>query len=54
MAGGDGPPVVLKDRETGAVVQPVVIDEHTGERLDVRRLRVRPPAESRVVTDCRR
>ena len=27
-----------------AVVQPVVIDEHTGERLDVRRLRVgRPP-----------
>lgn len=37
---GDGPPVVLKDRESGAIVQPVVIDEHTGERLDVRRLRV--------------
>ena len=35
-----GAPVVLKDRETGAVVQPVVIDEHSGERLDVRRLRV--------------
>ena len=47
---GDGPPVVLKDRETGAVVQPVVIDEHTGERLDVRRLRcsaVRPTRRSR-------
>jgi DNA-binding HxlR family transcriptional regulator len=42
--GQDGPPVVLKDRETGAVVQPVVIDERTGERLDVRRLRMgRPP-----------
>ncbi len=42
---GDGPPVVLKDRGSGAVVQPVVIDEHTGERLDVRRLRVgRAPA----------
>jgi len=35
-----GAPVVLKDRETGAVVQPVVIDEHSGARLDVRRLRV--------------
>ncbi len=31
---------MLKDRETGAVVQPVVIDEHTGEPLDVRRLRM--------------
>jgi DNA-binding HxlR family transcriptional regulator len=44
---GDGPSVVLKDRETGAVVQPVVIDEHTGERLDIRRLRVgRPPGRA--------
>jgi DNA-binding HxlR family transcriptional regulator len=42
---GDGPPVVLKDRESGAVVQPVVIDERTGERLDVRKLRLgRPPS----------
>jgi DNA-binding HxlR family transcriptional regulator len=37
---GDGPPVALKDRETGRVVRPVVVDEATGERLDVRRLRV--------------
>ena len=40
--------VVLKDRETGAVVQPVVIDEHTGERLDVRRLRVGRRAAAKV------
>ena len=37
----DGPPVVLADRESGAEVRPVVVDELTGERLDVRRLRVR-------------
>jgi DNA-binding HxlR family transcriptional regulator len=36
----EDPPLVLKDRDTGAVVQPVVIDEHSGERLDIRRLRV--------------
>ena len=39
-----GPPVVLKDRESGRVVRPLVIDEATGEPLDVRTLRVgRPP-----------
>ena len=39
-----GPPVVLKDRESGRVVRPVVVDEETGEPLDVRALRVgRPP-----------
>jgi DNA-binding HxlR family transcriptional regulator len=37
--GGQQPPVVLKDRESGRVVRPVVVDEETGERLDVRRLR---------------
>ncbi len=37
---GDVPPVVLRDRETGRVVRPVVVDERTGERLDVRALRV--------------
>jgi hypothetical protein len=37
---GDGPTVVLKDRETGAEVRPCVVDEHTGEPLDVRRVRV--------------
>ena len=39
-----GPPVVLKDRESGRVVRPVVVDEATGEPVDVRSLRVgRPP-----------
>lgn len=38
------PPVVLKDRETGRVVRPLVVDEATGEPLDVRTLRMgRPP-----------
>jgi len=32
--------VVLKDRDTGQVVKPRVVDEHTGEALDVRRVRV--------------
>jgi DNA-binding HxlR family transcriptional regulator len=36
----DDPPFVLRDRETGQEVHPVVVDEVTGERLDVRRLRV--------------
>jgi DNA-binding HxlR family transcriptional regulator len=36
-----GPPVMLADRETGAEVRPIVVDELTGERLDVRRLRMR-------------
>ena len=35
-----GPPVVLKDRESGRIVRPVVVDEATGEPLDVRTLRV--------------
>jgi DNA-binding HxlR family transcriptional regulator len=39
-ADDDGPPVVLKDRRTGRVVRPVVVDEATGEPLDVRTLRV--------------
>jgi hypothetical protein len=34
------PPVMLVDRETRDEVTPVVVDEHTGERLDVRRLRM--------------
>ncbi len=39
------PPVVLKDRQTGRVIRPVVVDEETGERLDVRTIRVgRSPA----------
>jgi DNA-binding HxlR family transcriptional regulator len=37
----DDPQLVLVDRETGVEVRPVVVDEVTGERLDVRRLRPR-------------
>ena len=33
------PSLMLVDRDTGAEVRPVVVDEATGERLDVRRLR---------------
>jgi DNA-binding HxlR family transcriptional regulator len=33
------PPVALIDRESGRPVRPVVVDEHTGKRLDARRLR---------------
>ena len=34
-----GPPVVLVDRETRQEVRPVMVDERTGRRLDVRTLR---------------
>ena len=37
----DGSPVMLVDRETGEEVRPLVVDERTGEPLDVRRLRLR-------------
>jgi DNA-binding HxlR family transcriptional regulator len=40
----DDRPLVLKDRATGAIVQPRVVDEHTGQPLDVRRLRIGRPA----------
>lgn len=35
------PPAMLVDRDTGEEVRPVVVDETTGTRLDVRRLRMR-------------
>ncbi len=38
---GEVPPLELVDRETGEPVEPVVVDERTGGRIDVRRLRVR-------------
>ena len=44
----EGPPMALKDRATGAEVRPVVVDEHTGERLDIRRIRVGRPAAGRT------
>ena len=34
-------PIELADRDTGERVRPLVVDEATGEPLDVRRLRVR-------------
>ena len=48
-----GPPVMLVDRETRREVRPVVVDEDTGQRLDVRRLRAvararRRPRQRRV------
>lgn len=33
------PPVALVDRETGRRIRPIVVDEATGERLELRRLR---------------
>jgi hypothetical protein len=39
---GDGPPLVLVDRDDRHVVRPLVVDEETGAPLDVRRLRVVP------------
>jgi DNA-binding HxlR family transcriptional regulator len=38
---GGVPPVKLVDRESGADIRPVVVDEQTGERLDVRRTKIR-------------
>ena len=38
---GEQTPLELVDRESGRRVVPVVVDESTGERIDVRRLSVR-------------
>ena len=38
---GDAPPLMLVDRDSGEEVVPAVVDERTGERIDVRKLRVR-------------
>jgi DNA-binding HxlR family transcriptional regulator len=44
---GEVPPVVLKDRGTGDVIRPVVVDERTGARLNLRSIRMgRPPGSS--------
>jgi DNA-binding HxlR family transcriptional regulator len=37
----DEPTLMLVDRDSGEEVVPVVVNERTGERIDVRRLRVR-------------
>jgi DNA-binding HxlR family transcriptional regulator len=46
----DGPDVMLIDRETGEEVRPLVVDETTGEPLDVRRLQpvLTPAAKARA------
>jgi DNA-binding HxlR family transcriptional regulator len=38
---GDVPPLMLVDRDTGEEIVPAVVDERTGQRIDVRKLRVR-------------
>lgn len=40
-AEGATPPVLLVDRETGDEIRPMMVDEHTGARLDVRRIAIR-------------
>jgi hypothetical protein len=37
----DQPPLMLVDRDSGQPVRPLVIDETTGQPLDVRRMSVR-------------
>jgi DNA-binding HxlR family transcriptional regulator len=46
---GKGAPVMLVDRESGDEITPVVVDQNTGRRLDVRRLRT-APTRSRAAT----
>lgn len=41
------PPVQLVRRDSGAVVNPVVVDERTGERIDPRGLRLKSRSKSR-------
>lgn len=38
----DGKPGVLRDRRTGAEIRPVVVDEHTGEPIDIRNVTIEP------------
>jgi DNA-binding HxlR family transcriptional regulator len=43
----DGPPVKLVDKESGAEVDPVLVDRRTGEPLEPRRIRVVSAGEGR-------
>ena len=48
---GEHPPVVLKDRESGEEIRPVVVDERTGRRLNLRSTRMgRSPRSSTPAT----
>lgn len=40
--GKKGAPIILVDRESGNEITPLVVDEKTRQRLDVRRLRTAP------------
>jgi DNA-binding HxlR family transcriptional regulator len=42
LADADGPPIELRDRETGLSVRPEVIDATTGQPIDVRRIIATP------------
>jgi DNA-binding HxlR family transcriptional regulator len=46
----DGPEVMLVSRDTGDEIRPLVVDENTGEPLDVRRLQpaLKPGAKARA------
>lgn len=48
LFGAGGAPVNLLDRESEAVVRPVVVDEGTGKRLEVRKLKVGARERGRV------
>jgi hypothetical protein len=39
-AAGSKPPIELYDQHTGKPVRPIVVDENTGDPIDVRRLRI--------------
>jgi len=39
-ADGDASPLQLRDRDTGEEIRPLVIDEHSGRPIDVRRIRL--------------
>jgi hypothetical protein len=45
VAEGRQPALQLVDRDSGTEIRPVVVDERTGERLDLARTRVRPRSE---------
>lgn len=38
--GGEASPLELRDRDTGEVIRPLVIDENSGRPIDVRRIRL--------------
>ncbi len=37
-----GPPAILRDRRTGEIIRPLVVDEMTGEPIDIRHVTIEP------------